>query len=97
MGIHWVEPRDFQFDQFDFTIRSRSRMGFSSRGDPKAQDISSEHRNGANVVFADGGVEFLPKETPPNIVERMLVIRDPPGRPQPSIRCRWVRDPDSAD
>ena len=97
MDVHWVEPRDLQFDQFDFTIRSCSGMGFSSPGDPKAHVISSEHRNGANAVFADGGVQFLANDTPPKIVERMLVIRDPPVRLQPGIRCRWVRDPDSTD
>jgi len=97
MVVHWVEPRDLQFGKFDFTIRSRSSMGFSSPGYPQAQVISSEHRNGANAVFADGGVQFLASDTPPKIIERMLVIRDPPVRPQPGIRCRWVRDPDSMD
>jgi prepilin-type processing-associated H-X9-DG protein len=98
-GIHWVEPRDFQFDKFDFAIRSRSRMGFSSPRPRTAQDISSEHGKGANVLFADGGVEFLAKETEPNVIEQMLGIAglDAPSRPQPSIRCRWVRDPDSTD
>jgi prepilin-type processing-associated H-X9-DG protein len=96
-GIHWVKPRDFPFDQFDFVIRSRSTMGFSSSRPRAAQDISSEHRNGAHAAFADGGVQFLASDTPPKLIERMLVIRDPPVRLQPGIRCRWVRDPDSTD
>jgi len=97
MGIHWVEPRDLQFDQLDFAIRSLSRMGFSRGGVPTAQVISSEHRNGANAVFADGSVEFLAGDTSPKVIEQMLVIRDeqPLLRRQPGIRCRLVRDPDS--
>lgn len=99
MDIPWVEPQDLQFDQLDFAIRSRSRMGFSSPRPPTAQVISSEHRSGANVVFADGGVEFLSVDTSPKVIEHMLVISDerPPVRLQPSIRCRLVRDPDSTD
>jgi prepilin-type processing-associated H-X9-DG protein len=72
-------------------------MGFSSPSDPKTQVISSEHRNGANVVFADGGVQFLAGDTPPKVMQRMLLIREPPERLQPSTRCRWVRDPDSTN
>jgi hypothetical protein len=96
-GIHWVEPRDLQFDPFDFAIRSRSSMGFPSPGYPQARGISSEHRNGAHAVFADGGVQFLARDTPPKMIEQMLVIRDPPVHLQPGIRCRWVRDPDSTN
>jgi prepilin-type processing-associated H-X9-DG protein len=97
MGIHWVEPRDLQFDQVDFAIRSRSSMGFPSPGYPPAWGISSEHRNGANAVFADGGVQFLARDTPPKMIEQMLVIRNPPVHLQPGIRCRWVRDPESTN
>jgi len=97
LGVHWVDPRDLRFDQLDFTIRSRSSMGFSSSGYPTVQVISSEHTNGTNAVFADGGVQFLTGDTSPKIIERMLTIGDPPSRPQPGIRCRWVRDPDSTD
>jgi prepilin-type processing-associated H-X9-DG protein len=97
LDIRWIDPRDLRFDQLDFTIRSRSSMGFAGSGYPKAQVIASEHRNGANAVFADGGVQFLATDTSPKVIERMLDIRNPPVRPQPGTRCRWVRDPDSTD
>lgn len=39
MDVRWVEPRDLQFDQFDFAIRSPSRRVVSNAGDPKPQRI----------------------------------------------------------
>lgn len=46
-GIHWMEPRDLHVTQMARTINPA-----------KGQGISSKHRGGANVVMADGVVQF---------------------------------------
>ena len=47
-GIHWMEPRDLHVGQMAPGINPKSGQG-----------ISSLHQGGANVVFADGHVEWL--------------------------------------
>ncbi|NQT15067.1 MAG: DUF1559 domain-containing protein [Planctomycetes bacterium] len=94
-SIHWMEPRDLEFDRLDFTVHGRSRQGSSSPG----QAISSEHRKGAHVVFADASVEFLSADTAPEVLKDMLVIGgDEPKIPLgPKKRLRRVLDPNSTD
>ena len=98
-GIHWIEPRDLPFDGLNFTIQSPSRMGFSRPRPSLGQAISSEHPNGANVLFADASVEFLAAGTSPELLEDMLVIGG--GEPEiplgPRKRLRFVLDPESTD
>jgi prepilin-type processing-associated H-X9-DG protein len=60
-GIHWMEPRDLEFDELDPTVN----------GQPK-KSISSIHLGGANVLFRDGSVRCVPRNTSPEIVEAML-------------------------
>ena len=69
-GIHWMEPRDLEFDRLDLAVQGRSRKGSSSPG----QAISSEHPKGAHALFADGSLEFLAAETSPEVLKDMLVI-----------------------
>jgi hypothetical protein len=61
--VCWAEPKDLEFDQLDFKINGRAK-----------QSISSHHVAGAYVVFCDGGVMFLPNNTPPEHVKAMLTI-----------------------
>lgn len=92
-GIHWMEPRDLEFERLDFTVHGRSRNGSSDSG----QTISSEHRKGAHALFADGSVEFLAADTPPEVLKDMLVIGgDEPAIPLgPRKRYRLVFLPPS--
>ena len=98
-GIHWLEPRDLEFDELQLTIHAASWIGFSSRTSNPGQAISSGHPRGANVVFADGSLEFLATETSPELLKKMLVIGDsaPKISLGPRNRLRLVFDPDSTD
>lgn len=93
--IHWMEPRDLEFDRLDLTVHGRSRQGSSIPG----QSISSEHPRGANVLFADASVEFLSVDTSPAVLTDMLVI----GGAEPKIplgprrRHHYVPVPNSTD
>ena len=72
-GIHWMEPRDLELDNFDPTIDSRSGRG-----------ISSNHAGGANVAMADGSVRCLSPSTAPEIVKSMFMTgktNAPPNTP----------------
>jgi prepilin-type processing-associated H-X9-DG protein len=97
-GIHWLEPRDIEFDRTNLTIHAPSWAGCSSRDSFLGQAISSGHPTGANVLFADGSLEFLAADTEPERLKEMLVIRgsrqtSPLG---PRHRLRLVFDFDSS-
>ncbi len=61
--IHWMEPRDLHIDRMSFQINDKTKPS-----------ISSHHRGGAHVLFADGSVRFLRDSTPPEIVRALLTI-----------------------
>ena len=63
--IHWMEPRDLNFDEMSFTINDRS-----------GPSISSRHAGGANVLMADGSVRFLSNDTHSALVRAMLTVAD---------------------
>jgi hypothetical protein len=67
-GIHWMEPRDLDFDQMPIAVNPQQGQG-----------ISSEHPSVALVVFADGHTAALMKDTPPETLRRLLTIAD--GKP----------------
>lgn len=67
-GIHWMEPRDLHISQMPMTVNA-----------PRGQGLSSEHRPsrnkpafGAQCAFADGHVQLLPSETPPEALRAAL-------------------------
>ena len=62
-GIHWMEPRDLHMVQMSIAINP-------ARG----QGVSSGHPHGATFLFADGRVQFLPDETPPDALRAALTI-----------------------
>lgn len=59
----WTEPSDLDFDTMSFTINSKN-----------APSISSEHRKGPLVCFADGEVYHLSPETTEPELKAMLTI-----------------------
>ncbi len=52
--IHWMEPRDLSL--------AEAERGINAGG---AAGISSPHFGGANALYADGSVQYLPEDTPP--------------------------------
>jgi prepilin-type processing-associated H-X9-DG protein len=58
-GIHWMEPADCDLPQTTATSGSPLR---------------SEHRGGANVVFADGGASFVGAQTSAETCTAMTTI-----------------------
>jgi prepilin-type processing-associated H-X9-DG protein len=72
-GIHWMEPRDLQFDQMEFNIYAPTPLR-SSSGRGSRQALSSAHPGGIQAVFADGHVDFLPTKTSREVLREMLLI-----------------------
>ena len=64
-GIHWMEPRDLPIDEMDFRID----------GTP-GKSVSSNHVQGAAVLFTDGHVELLGPETATAELESWLLRSD---------------------
>ena len=60
-NVHWKEPRDLDVSNLNPAINSKTTIG-----------ISSYHKGGANVLFADGHVEFLPANKLPAEVQALL-------------------------
>jgi type II secretory pathway pseudopilin PulG len=64
-GIHWMEPRDLNFDQIPMAVNPQNGRG-----------ISSDHPGVAMAVFLDGHTYALTKDTPSETVRRLLTIAD---------------------
>ena len=63
LGIHWYEPKDARAEEMSFKIN-----------DPEYIGIASRHPGGAQVVFADTSVRFLPENFDRRVVEAMTTI-----------------------
>ena len=63
--IHWMEPRDLNLAQMPMAVNPAHVQG-----------ISSPHPNVALALFADGHTFGLSKNTPPEIIRRLLTIAD---------------------
>jgi hypothetical protein len=68
-SVHWMEPRDLEWESMSFLVNDRSRTS-----------ISSAHRVGSypgpHVVAADDGVAFLKDSMPPDFIKALLAIDD---------------------
>lgn len=62
-GVCWAEPRDLTLEG--------AMQGINPPGD---RGISSHHRGGVNVLFADGHVEFLSDRTTPEELRDLLTF-----------------------
>jgi hypothetical protein len=62
-GVAWTQPVDLRADQMRFVINGRAGI-----------EIGSRFSDGAHVGMADGGVQFLPNETPAEHVQAMSTI-----------------------
>ncbi len=76
-NIRWSEPRDLLAAQIAPVINSKSAPG-----------LSSVHLGGAQVLFADGHVEFLPEKLPAATVRAMLTRAggDQAGERRPAVK-----------
>ncbi len=63
-SIHWMEPRDLEFDRMSFTINGSN--------DPAG--LSSRHPGGANVLLVDGAVRFLSGKLAPQWLRALLTV-----------------------
>jgi hypothetical protein len=66
-SIHWMEPRDLDWDQMSFQVNDRSRPSISS-----VHRVGS-HR-GPHAVTADDGLVFLDDSMPPDLIRAFLTI-----------------------
>jgi prepilin-type processing-associated H-X9-DG protein len=71
-GIHWMEPRDLQFDKLPLKINLGGASG-----------ISSQHGEGVHALFGDGRVDYLPNSLPEKTLRLLLEIND--GEPTPDF------------
>ena len=62
-GIHWMEPRDLNFDEMSFRIN-----------DPNGQGLRSEHPGVVNVMFADGMVRSVRNDIDPEVLKSHFMI-----------------------
>ena len=60
-GIHWAEPRDLDLKTMSFRVN-----------DPRASGISSEHADGAFVLFGNGSTVYVFNRTDPKIIKAAL-------------------------
>ncbi|WP_254507761.1 DUF1559 family PulG-like putative transporter [Anatilimnocola floriformis] len=67
-GKSWMEPVDLVGNQIDFQIGG---------------DLGGNHSNGANVLFADGEVRFLPDNTSAADIEAMSTVAGHEGVERP--------------
>jgi prepilin-type processing-associated H-X9-DG protein len=63
-AIHWMEPRDLEFD----------RMSFAINGPKSAAGLSSRHPGGANSLLVDGAVRFLKQTLAANGLRALLTV-----------------------
>jgi hypothetical protein len=76
-GIHWMEPRDIEFDKMSMQVNPQTGVGISSPHQRWAKRGLMAYRiPGANVAFVDRSVEFLTNDTPPEEIRAMLMIDD---------------------
>lgn len=87
--IHWMEPRDLNFDEMSFAIN-----------DPQRSSISAPHPTGPAVVFADRISGYrLDRSLRPKTVKALLTIaggepvsKDKLVRPRPDIHNRLAEE-----
>ena len=68
-SIHWMEPRDLNWDTMSFSVNDRSLPGISS-----VHGVGA-HR-GRHAVAADGSMDYLPESMAPDTTKALLMIDD---------------------
>jgi len=73
-GIDWIEPRDLNFDDMSFQLNAAARDSISSQHLSKGSWPWSRDVHIVNALFADGHVEKLPLDTPPELIRALLTV-----------------------
>ncbi len=73
--IPWMEPRDLELDQLPLTINPPGGLGISSEH-PKRSRWPRCEPAGANVAMGDGSTRWLPDETLPDELRRLLTGKE---------------------
>ena len=64
LAIHWMEPRDLEFD----------RMSFAINGPNTPAGLSSRHPSGANILMVDGAARWLSGKIAPEWLRALLTV-----------------------
>jgi hypothetical protein len=73
-GIHWMEPRDLDFADLPMSVNPESGGGISSLH--REQAWLPKRPYGANFAMADGCVQMLATDLPPETLRALLVTDD---------------------
>jgi hypothetical protein len=71
-GVHWMDPRDLNFDEISFALNDPTRPSISSGHTVTGNWPWSGTFAVVNVLFADGTVARLPADTPPETIRAWL-------------------------
>jgi prepilin-type processing-associated H-X9-DG protein len=74
-GIRWMEPRDLNFDEMNFTPNDPRGNSPSAHHSEKGRWLWNEPVKTVHVLFADGHVEPLPIDTAAEKVRELLTAR----------------------
>lgn len=80
-GVHWLEPRDLPFADFDYRLNTPGGIG------------SPHTRPG--VALADGSLRMLGPEVTPDVLRALLTVRG--GEPLADTGTGWELLPDGRD
>lgn len=78
-GFHWMEPGDFDIRTMPRTINDKSGRGISSR-----------HRTGFHVLFADGAVWYLSNKTPFDELEKFFTVEGGKKHDREAVLGKYV-------
>lgn len=72
--IHWMEPRDLEFDKMSFKIDPKSPRAMSGHQEKIGGLLFSEVHHATPVLMGDGAVRVIPEETSEVMIKAMLTI-----------------------
>ena len=75
VSVHWMEPRDLEFDQMSFSINDRGSRGIGSNHFTPA--VFPKSNLGAHVLLIDGSVRFLGNRFDSETIRSMLTTKSP--------------------
>ena len=74
-GIHWMEPRDLEFDAMEFSINAQDGPGIRGHH-PGEERWGPDGPPRAFVLMGDGSIRALDTETAPESIQSMLLRDD---------------------
>ncbi|MSR56876.1 MAG: DUF1559 domain-containing protein [Planctomycetaceae bacterium] len=71
-GIHWMKPRDLNFEEMNFALNDSEDRSISARHKEKGRWPWSGTSAWVNVLFADGSVKRIRVDTPSETIRALL-------------------------